>query len=760
MTRKEQEVTELYLETIQEVSRNKENWLSFLKSASYNYKYRFDEQILIYAQKPESTAVAETTVWNKKLKRWINKGSKGIALMTEKNGELGLRFVFDVSDTNSNMYGRKFKLWTAEEKYHNDIIEALENKFGTMESKDNLPFAIMSTAFNHVAENMQDYLEQLKPIIANSKLEQLSDKELEDTFLELLMYSTVALTLSRCGIKVKDYIQVEELEKITNFNTFETMTILGTATRDFSKEILLEISETVINVQKREKNQNHTFDKNKQQVYDKIIKNLKGSVNNEYNLQRERELSTTRGGSITEQKQQSGIGQTSTHEIGIPKREQDRNVRDTSNEQQVERSLDRNRKDSKEQNTTDSGTNEETREDNRRIESTRPDGMGRQDEQHSSDSRADSNKRVNTSIEEKTTEKGAESASFFDDDTNKNILDLYYFKAGDVFYIGEKGFTIIAINNEKMSIYDNEFPLYQETVEIKSIIDRIAENPVNDYLKEDKPTEKQSATKEQENIDISFNNWLDTFIDEKGISLDDIFEIEENGEHHIFEIGNIVENIKATSPKEQAEIKDMLVKIDFHNGDVIDYFKHLAKALIINEREQIQEQHEEETQKQEENAVNEEIAKRLTNANRNRNIEYFDLHPEIPTEERNNFKIKDDLLGVGTAKEKFKNNVEAIKILKLCEEQNRYATPEEQIVLSKYVGWGGLKSVFEQDNNSWSNEYSELKDLLTEEEYKNARQSSLTAYYTPPIIIKNIYKALQNMGLRKANILEPSCRSW
>ncbi len=760
MTRKEQEVTELYLETIQEVSRNKENWLSFLKSASYNYKYRFDEQILIYAQKPESTAVAETTVWNKKLKRWINKGSKGIALMTEKNGELGLRFVFDVSDTNSNMYGRKFKLWTAEEKYHNDIIEALENKFGTMESKDNLPFAIMSTAFNHVAENMQDYLEQLKPIIENSKLEQLSDKELEDTFLELLMYSTVALTLSRCGIKVDDYIQVEELEKITNFNTFETMTILGTATRDFSKEILLEISETVINVQKREKNQNHTFDKNKQQVYDKIIKNLKGSVNNEYNLQRERELSNTRGGSTTEQKQQSEIGQTSTHEIGIPKREQDRNVRDTSNEQQVERPLDRNRKDSKEQNTTDSGTNEETREDNRRIESTRPDGMGGQDEQHSSNSRADSNKRVNTSIEEQTTEKGAESASFFDDDTNKNILDLYHFKAGDVFYIGEKGFTIIAINNEKMSIYDNEFPLYQETVEIKSIIERIAENPVNDYLKEDRPIEEQSATKEQENIDISFNNWLDTFIDEKGISLDDIFEIEENGEHHIFEIGNIVENIKATSPKEQAEIKDMLVKIDFHNGDVIDYFKHLAKALIINEREQIQEQHEEETQKQEENAVNEEIAKRLTNANRNRNIEYFDLHPEIPTEERNNFKIKDDLLGVGTAKEKFKNNVEAIKILKLCEEQNRYATPEEQIVLSKYVGWGGLKSVFEQDNNSWSNEYSELKDLLTEEEYKNARQSSLTAYYTPPIIIKNIYKALQNMGLRKANILEPSCRSW
>lgn len=751
MTRKEQEITELYLETIQEVSKNKENWLSFLKSASYNYKYRFDEQILIYAQKPEATAVAETTVWNKKLKRWINKGSKGIALMTEKNGELGLRFVFDVSDTNSNMYGRKFKLWTAEEKYHNDIIEALENKFGEMESKENLPYAIMSTVFNHVAENMQDYLEQLKPVIANSKLEGLSDKELEDTFLLLLMYSTVALTFSRCGIRVEDYINIAELEKITDFNTFETMTVLGTATRDFSKEVLLEISETVINVQKQEKNQNYTFDKNKQQVYDKIINNLKGSVENEYNLQRERELSNTRGGNTREQEPQNEIGQIRQNEIEVPKREQNRNVRDTSNKQQVERPLSRNRTDSEEQNTRDSGTNEERREDNRRIESTRPDGMGRSHEQYSSDSRTDSNQRTNTSIEEQQIKKGADNASFFDD---------YHFQAGDVFYIGEQSFTVISVNNETMSIYDTNYPLDQRTVVINDIIERIAENPVNDYLKEEREIQEQEETKESANI--SFNNWLDTFIDEKGISLDDTFEIEENGTFHIFEIGNIVETIKITSPKEQAEIKDMLVKIDFHNGDVIDYFKHLARALVKNEQEQIIEQHEElePEQEQEENAVSDEVARKITSSNRNRNIEYFDLHPEIPTEERNNFKITNDLLGVGTPKERFRNNIEAIKILKLCEEQDRYATPEEQQVLSKYVGWGGLKPAFENDNNSWSEEYNELKNLLTDEEYKKAKASSLTAYYTPPLVIRNIYKALENMGLKQANILEPSCRNW
>ncbi len=754
MTRKEQEITELYLETIKNVSNDKEKWLSFLKSASFNYKYRFDEQILIYAQKPQATAVAETEVWNKKLKRWINKGSKGIALMTEKDGELGLRFVFDVSDTNSNMYGRKFKLWTAQEQYHNDIIETLEDKFGIMESKDNLQFAIISTVFNHVQDNIQDYTEQLKNVTKDSKLETLEDKELQEKFEQIVMFSTMAITLTRCGLNVEDYIPIETFESISLFDTFDTMTILGTATRDFSKEILLEISKTVINLQKQEKNKIHTFDKNKQEVYDKIIKNMKGSVDNEYNLQRERELSNTRPSSTTEQVQQNQIGEISTNEATIPKGEQDRNVRNTTNEQQVERTLDRNRENSETQNRTNSRTDETTRTDNRRIESQRPNDLGRQDEQYSSNSRTDSDKGTNTSIEEQNP-KEVDNTSFF------NAED-YHLRAGDKFSIGETEFTILAMDNEKITMYESEHPLYQETVAIKDIINKIAENPLNDYLKEDRPQEEKE---QEESRDISFNNWLDTFIEEKGIALDDTFTIEENGEQHIFEIGNIVENIKATTPKEQAQIKDMIVKIDFHNGNVIDYFKHLAKALVMNYQQEKEEintpvsqtlverlheflneydvydvdevtideventlndsekirdtieyfyellNHEdivdefsdklkdfigeleslEQRTEQEKNKVNEEIAQKITKSNRNRNIEYFDLHPEIPSEERNNFKITDDLLGVGTAKEKFKNNIEAIKILKLCENQDRYATPEEQKILSKYVRLGWLK---------------------------------------------------------------------
>ena len=129
-------------------------------------------------------------------------------------------------------------------------------------------------------------------------------------------------------------------------------------------------------------------------------------------------------------------------------------------------------------------------------------------------------------------------------------------------------------------------------------------------------------------------------------------------------------------------------------------------------------------------------------------------------QERNNYLIQDEILGEGTKKEKFQRNIEAIKILQKCEKENRYATVEEQSILGKYTGWGGIPEAFDSRNSAWTEEYEELKSLLTEKEYKEARESTLTAFYTPPIIMKAMYKALENMGLQRGNILEPSCRYW
>lgn len=725
LTRKEKQINELYVETTLDIGKNADNWISFLKRAGYNYKYRFDEQVLIYAQKPDAIACAETKIWNKRLKRWINKGSKGIALITERNGELGLRFVFDLSDTNSNVYGRKFRLWKAEERYTNDIIEALENRFGTMEDKTNLSFAIMSTICNYVVDNIQDYLEELKLVCQNSKLQELSEEQLENIFLNLVTYSTIALTMSRCNLDVDRYLLKNNFDTIEKFNTFETMSILGTATRDFSREMLLEISKTIINIEKEEKKKNNTFEKLNKPIYNE--EKTKGSVENGYDLHKEKQLSNTRLNNRKDNESENEIGQIRSNEIGIFETKQEGNIYDANREQPINRSLDDNTKSSDRENRTDDRKDERKIWNNGRNESKRPDGMGRTNEQYSSNSGTNSNKRNNLQLN--------------DED--------YTFLVGDIVYIGLKEFTIIDINNIEMVMYENQFPLNQTTVKIKDVLQKIAENPMNDYLKDRK---QQKET--EKNV---FNKWIDTFIEEKGIDLQKVIEIKTEKNTHYFEIGNIVENIKATTLEEQSTIKNTIAKIDFYNGDILDYFKFLAK-ILANNYEKEEKQPKEQQEKQEHSEHKEiKIAKNIIKENQN--IEYFDLHPEIPPEKRNNFRIEDDNLGIGTVKEKFRNNVNAIKILKLCEKENRYATIQEQQILSRYVGWGGLKAVFDDKNASWSNEYEELRNLLSDEEYKNARASSVTAYYTPPVVIRNIYKALQNMGLKQANILEPSCRS-
>ena len=181
----------------------------------------------------------------------------------------------------------------------------------------------------------------------------------------------------------------------------------------------------------------------------------------------------------------------------------------------------------------------------------------------------------------------------------------------------------------------------------------------------------------------------------------------------------------------------------------------------IDKNEDIEIEQKDVSSKIEENDENiEKVLKANIKQKRRNRIEYFDLHPEISLDERNNYHIDNNNLGIGTPKQKFRRNVEAIKILKQCNEENRYATQEEQQILAEYVGWGGLADAFDPQNDGWSEEYKELKSLLTEKEYSEARQSTLTAFYTPPVVISSIYKALEKMGLEKGNILEPSCRSW
>jgi hypothetical protein len=187
MPSKLENITNLYNETLSDISGSSENWTSFLITASNNYKYNFAEQILIFTQRPEATACADIDTWNKQVKRWVNKSAKGIALLSEVNGRCILRYVFDVSDTH-NYYGTKLNLWKVEDEYENEIIESLESRFGTLENKTNLAQAIISASYNSVEDNLQDYLRDLIYSKDDSLLEEFDDFGIEVKFRKYYIF--------------------------------------------------------------------------------------------------------------------------------------------------------------------------------------------------------------------------------------------------------------------------------------------------------------------------------------------------------------------------------------------------------------------------------------------------------------------------------------------------------------------------------------------------------------------------------------------
>lgn len=198
------------------------------------------------------------------------------------------------------------------------------------------------------------------------------------------------------------------------------------------------------------------------------------------------------------------------------------------------------------------------------------------------------------------------------------------------------------------------------------------------------------------------------------------------------------------------------------NDFASQWFKNIREQgyTPIKEEKQLSESdliQEQEDTSQKESSEQEDLAPAWEKKKPAGRIRSFDLHPEIPQEQRSQFRITNDELGYGTPKEKFRANIAAIQLLKKCEDEDRYATPEEQEILSKYVGWGGLADAFDETKSAWGYEYLELKTVLTSEEYAAARQSTLTAFYTPPVVIRAMYQALENMGLKSGNILEPSC---
>ena len=923
-------ITDLYGETLTQISKNPDDWMSFLECAAMNYKYPFNDQVLIYAQRPEAVACAKIEAWNKQVGRWVNRGAKGIALLSEDNGYTNLRYVFDIADTNSK-FGKSFRLWSVPKPYEVDIIESLENKYGELEDKSSLGLAIKSVSKILVEDNMQDYLEDLKFYRENSSLEPMTDEAVQLLFQNALENSIAFSMIKRCGLNPNDYFTNEDFTPILAFDSYETITRLGVATSEISEMGIREIYNTIKKLRINEINKIRTFDIDKDLSYDvsESRETVERRNNDEYNLHTQRGLRDTRPSDTREQ--DSSGGQIRNDEVKVLEREQEISIHDSINEQSTSRTLDEYSRSSNGESRTDSIRNESQREDNRTNETTRPYEMDRLNEQLEDISRGDSSERIDLRLnnydpsqskthyvvvdekinqilsttphlrksnkeikdfiqnEKDVTKRAEYLKGIFNKDYTGVIVDdqMYGYKTFDNGILFWKG-NFLSRDTESFVSWEDLTYHYDAMILLNQLNDRIeplpsvtdqlsfidenSEKSVSDleftqefvdrYLTEQHRDTKFSIYEQfskslstENNINylknlygisgatstikgagigvntdykgVRFNrgyfdasakeqlfkwNYIekriktliheDRYLNSKELEEYPKWLDEKDQEREFIEASNnLAEKIIEEPTEEKYEYQYHLgdrvyigadeyeilsigisnvVLYDFRYplfnremskeefdrkvqenpandhlkvkvSDIKDNINEEPSNIEVNVKEEISLPIEEEPEVQEENIVP------VFEKKKSNKIRSFDIHPEIPISDRNQFKITNDNLGEGSPREKFNNNVEAIRVLKKCEEENRFATPQEQEILSKYVGWGGLPQAFDEKDSSWSNEYSILKNLLDEKEYSQARESTLTAFYTPPVVIRSMYKALENMGLKTGNILEPSC---
>ena len=249
MPTKFQLITELYDQTVQSVTGNYQSWTGFLRAACYNYKCPFDEQLLIYAQRPDATAVLEMERWNRQFGRWVNRGAKSIAVFGD-DGQNCLKLYFDVSDTHASRFARPLPIWTMHPAFEPEVIETLEATFGNLAEKENLADAVRSACHNAVADNFTDYLQDLRDCREDSLLEELDDLNLEAFYRDALEVSVAYMLMTRLGLRADDYFSPDEFAHVYEFNTPTTINALGIATSDIAEMGLREISRTVMQAQR------------------------------------------------------------------------------------------------------------------------------------------------------------------------------------------------------------------------------------------------------------------------------------------------------------------------------------------------------------------------------------------------------------------------------------------------------------------------------------------------------------------------------
>ena len=799
MATKLQNISELARQTTERLTQSVDNWKRFLDSAAWLYKYPFHEQVLIHAQRPDAKACAPIELWNSRFRRWVNRGAKGIALIDDSGHKPALRYVFDVSDTNTR-YNIPFRLWQTKSQYTAQIIEKLQNNFGDTGAENaNMAATVLGISINAVSDNYRDYYEELLKAADNSALADMSDDEISSTFVLQLMTSVSHTVLVRLGIDPAAIFHGDEYESIRLFNSPDTIVQLGAATSDISEMILRQIERSVRSMERQELG---TLAKSQQVLQNEDRKNER-SAEHGTQLQAERGLPDSRyqNGRATD----GSHRQIRQNAEDVSQGASERDLQLPAASEQADGASVGDRQDGAGTGRTDDGTDGADRERDREDESRESDALDSANEQHSAESRGDGTERPDLRITEyslfptleeqlqRIEEAEAQKLSafsvsqadldnelcrhgsgfaqgkiriykFFEDmpssDAAITFLKKEYGIGGHshTYLNGESGF----VDHDGKGIhFSNHNYKEKHTITWKAVARRLRELIALDrYLteKEKAYLPEYEAKEAERRLQLAEEAAAREALRAAAAAMD---ERRKNAQY-AFSLGDAVQlgmttytilgydetTVSLSDPKYPLLSEDM----------PRDVFEQRLRESPANDR-LIAEAQGAEPQP---GPVAETVE--VIPAEEN-HLPYDVVIQTIRTEEREpakpaektNFRITDDALGHGGPKAKFRMNMDAIRTLQTIEFEQRLATPEEQEVLSRYVGWGSLPQVFEESNAAWADEFRKLYETLSPEEYEAARASVLNAHYTSPTVIKAMYAAIEKMGFRMGNILEPSC---
>ena len=740
MANKMQFYAQMAEDAAKQITGSREQWTAFLRTAARLYRYPYHEQLMIFAQRPDATACAEYDLWNDTMRRYVRRGSKGIALIDTSGNRPRLRYVFDVSDTGERKNSRPVQLWQMKEEYREPIMQALGQAFEVSREGQSLESMIYAAADRLAADYWDNYHRQIRDIVEDSYLAGYDGFETGVAFRRAAAASIAYCLYSRCTEDPDSYFEHEDFLDIFDFNTREAANTLGTAVSSLSAQIFREIEATTRNYERIKASEQAL--EAEQRRNNEAAQNAQNTITEGSDGHDERSNVHTEGGLSDPGHSDGDDRGTASREIredaeSLPGGEQSDAVkRPDSDGKTVPASVGDPAGSGRADGSADtaasaeeSGPGQEDRPDGLDAAYEQPEGTGGGDRDSGTYHQlsftdlilpeAEQIRRIDTADETAESEKPS-AFSVSDEEVNRVLQN-------------GSGFV-----NGKMRIqtlYANEHDPKKRA----------------DYLKDEYGLGGRSWT---------FSDGSRGFVDysAKGML---IRSYEHDVERRLrwTEVEKMLDALFRDgiylSEQEQAEYA--LLQEDYAGigGVPLPSPSHAFPAIEDPVR-----QHSDNSEKifaVESSADAEAVDHEGASAEENPDVTVTGPEtaqmPEVPGI---NFRITDDHLGEGGPKEKFARNIAAIETLFTLEEENRNATPEEQEILSRYVGWGGLADAFDPNKDNWAREYAQLKALLPEQEYEMGRASTLNAHYTSPTVIRAIYDALGRMGFQSGNILEPS----